>query len=202
MCSLRGESSHWNLVKRLSPSSVADQVRHGPHSKPSRNQTKHQNHALIMTLLFIGGVEIHPGPCHMESRRKVCAVCMLKSAKTKYGGYRTVNEKQETKIRDLVNKVYSKDNLCLPSGLCDSCRMKLDRNHKFTKFPNYAEIFTNGSIKWTRDRENEAKNCACKICEVGAASLFQYRKMVEKWKGERESVCVRECVCERVRERE
>ena len=130
---------------------------------------------------------MQPGPSHIESRKKVCAVCMLKSTKTRGGGYRTVNEKQETKIKDLVNKVYSRDNLCLPSGLCDSCRMKLDRDHKFTKFPNYSKIFTNGSIKWTRDRENEADNCNCKICEVGGSSFIQYKKIVQKWKGEKET---------------
>ena len=135
-----------------------------------------------MKLLLMGGIEPHPGPGHIENRNRVCAVCMLKAEKTRTG-YRVVNEHQEELIREKVSSVYDKRNMCLPCGLCNCCRLKIERPYTCKKYPDYSKIFKNGSIKWTRERENNAEKCECHICKVSAANSHVYRKMIVKWKG-------------------
>ena len=147
---------------------------------------KHDGRKLILTLLFIGCVEAQPGPCsshkHSHNRNKVCAVCLLKSAKTK-NGFRTVNEHQAEMIREKVNKIYDRDNMCLPTGLCNPCRLKLERPYTCKKYPDYSKIFSNGSLRWTRERQDKEDQCSCKICVVSSANSNAYKKMVKKWKG-------------------
>ena len=137
---------------------------------------------VILASLLMGGIEANPGPDHLENRRRVCAVCLLKAEKTK-SGYRMVNEHQETMIKEKINAIYSRENLCLPVGLCNPCRLKLERVYVCKRYPDYSKIFKNGSLKWTRERQNKIETCTCKICEVSKASSFAYKKMIRKWKG-------------------
>ena len=151
--------------------------------------------SLVLALLLIGSVELNPGPNHLESRKRVCAVCLLKAEKTK-SGYRAVSDHQEKMIQEKINAVYSKDNLCLPAGLCNCCRLKIERKYTCKRYPDYSKIFSNGSIKWTREREEEMDKCSCKICEVSSAKSHAYKKMIRKWKGEhkrRERIALKQC---------
>lgn len=93
-------------------------------------------------------------------------------------------------IREKVNKIYDRDNMCLPTGLCNPCRLKLERPYVCKKYPNYSKIFSNGSLRWTRERQDKEDQCNCKICVVSSANSYAYKKMVKKWKGEiMENVC-------------
>ena len=140
------------------------------------------NKALIFVLLFISGLEPHPGPNHLQNRERVCAVCLLKADKVKTG-YRCVNEHQEAMIKEKISAVYDRENLCLPTGLCNACRLKIERPYVCNRFPNYSKIFKNGSLKWTRERESKVDKCDCEICKVSAAKMNEYRKMKNSWLG-------------------
>ena len=138
--------------------------------------------ALIYVLLLISGLEPHPGPNHLENRKRICAVCLLKADKRR-SSYRSVNEHQEAMIKEKISSVYDKENLCLPTGLCNPCRCKIERPYVCKRFPDYSKIFKNGSLKWTRDRESKIDKCDCKICEVSAAKIHEYKEMKNKWLG-------------------
>ena len=112
---------------------------------------QHDAKEMILKLLFMGGIELQPGPAdHVENRKAVCAVCLLKAHKTK-SGYRQVNAHQEEMIKEKVSKVYDRENLTLPTGLCNPCRCKLERDYKCKRYPDYSKIFKNGSLKVIRN---------------------------------------------------
>ena len=106
---------------------------------------QHDAKELILKLLLMGGVEPQPGPDYLENRQRVCAVCLLKADKLK-DGYRQVNALQEQLIIE-VSAVYDRQNLSLPCGLCQPCRMKIERNYVYKLYPDYSKIFKNGSLK-------------------------------------------------------
>ena len=120
----------------------------------------------------MAGVESNPGPLHHENRSKVCAMCLLKADKNNgknNGKNIIVNERQEKLIREKVNAVYDSKNICLPIGMCNSCRSKIKRDCTDMKVPDYGKIFKNGSLKWTRDRETKANN----VFTVDFTSFYQ-----------------------------
>ena len=140
--------------------------------------------SLILMLLLIAGVEPHPGPKvnHHEARKRVCAVCLLKAHKTK-SGFRSVNDHQEQMIQEKISRVYDRQNLCLPTGLCNPCRLKIERPYVCKRFPDYSKIFPNGSLKWTRDRESKVESCTCHLCKISSAGMHEFKKMAAKWRG-------------------
>ena len=123
-------------------------------------------------LLIISGIEVHPGPCHMENHGKCCALCLLK-------GNRIISSTHILKIQEIVPE-YDYNNKCLPSGICNKCRSKLGRDLKQVKKPDYTKIFQNGNLIWTREKEYNKNSCKCLICEVASSNGGDYAKLQNK----------------------
>ena len=88
-----------------------------------------------------------------------------------------VNETQNGLIKKL-NADYDCTNLCMPNGLCNSCRSKLNRSLEKVEKPDYLTIFSNGAQKWTRELEKNVDSCTCKLCYIAGSRGGH----IKKWK--------------------
>ena len=72
---------------------------------------------------------------------------------------------------------YDMENNCLPTGCCNSCKAKIRRECKNMEIPNYASIFGNESLIWSREREKKQESCDCLLCKVAVSSGGGYKKL-------------------------
>lgn len=100
---------------------------------------------------------------HEEAKKVVCVLCFRKASNCRKMSQRLIN------LVKIFIIDYTSDHLSYPSGLCSTCKIKLDKGTVINNVINYEERQIEKNV-------NDMGMCVCDICAVARSNSYEYQK--------------------------
>ena len=108
---------------------------------------------------------------HQENRQSICFLCMQKAE-------RTLTAFLIQKVHELVKSDLDFNDLCVPTGICHTCRklLKMRSDGNFSRPLPSLYAFETIQIK---PQTRLSSTCDCLICKIGKARPYQEQPLSE-----------------------